>query len=245
MHPIICQIGPVTVYSYGLMLVIAFVVSSQLACSYAKRQGINPDIIFNFLFFVLILGILGARTFYIIENIGYYLKNPWEVVMLQHGGLSWFGGLLAGVIFSLLYLKKNKLSPYRIFDLIIPFIALGQAIGRIGCLFNGCCFGRISEKFGLYLESQGLMLIPTQIYSALLLTLIFIVLRFLQYRSHKDGQIFFTYLLLYSIKRFFIEFLRADNAIVFYGLTLFQLLSIIIFCFASLWLLLKMIEGRS
>ncbi|MFH0790491.1 MAG: prolipoprotein diacylglyceryl transferase [Candidatus Omnitrophota bacterium] len=299
MHPIICQMGPVTIYSYGLMLVIAFVVSSRLACSYAKRQDINPDMIFNFLFFILILGILGARIFYIIENISYYLKNPWEVIMLQHGGLSWFGGLLAGVIFSLLYLKKNKLSPYRIFDLIIPFIALGQAIGRIGCLFNGCCFGRISEKFGLYFESQELMLIPTQIYSALLLTLIFIVLRFLQDRTypetdrreggsftraearseddgvvtalrrgratqpqaeemtalptsgfgtssmpHKDGQIFFVYLLLYSIKRFFIEFLRADNAIIFSGLTLFQFLSIIIFCFASVWLFLKVRKHR-
>lgn len=218
---------------------IAFVVVSRLACFQAKRQGINPDIVFNFLFLVLIMGIAGARIFYITENLGYYLKNPWEIIMLQHGGLSWFGGLFSGFIFSLLYLKKNKLSPYRIFDLIIPFLALGQAIGRIGCLFNGCCFGRISEKFGLYFESQGLMLIPTQIYSALLLTLVFIILRLLQNRPHRDGQIFFTYLLLYSVKRFFIEFWRADNPVIFFGLTLFQVLSAIIFSFAALWFLLN------
>lgn len=239
MHPIICQIGPFTIYSYGLMLVIAFVVVSKLVCFHAKRQGINPDIIFNFLFLVLIMGIAGARIFYITENLTYYLKNPWEIIMLQHGGLSWFGGLFLGFIYSIIYLKKNKLAPYKIFDLIIPFLVLGQAIGRIGCLFNGCCFGKISGKFGLYFESQGLMLIPTQIYSALLLILIFIILRLLQNRPHRDGQIFFTYLLLYSAKRFFIEFWRADNTIILFGLTLFQFLSAIIFSAAFLWLLLE------
>ena len=163
--------------------------------------------------------------------------------MLQHGGLSWFGGLLIGSIFAIRYLKKKQLGVSRSLDLVVPFLALGQAIGRIGCLLNGCCFGRAS-KFGLYFAVHEGVLIPTQLYSSLVLILIFIILRLLQDKPHRQGQIFFTYLLLYSIARFFIEFWRADNPIVFSGLTLFQILSIAIFLFASIKLILiRRIKG--
>jgi phosphatidylglycerol:prolipoprotein diacylglycerol transferase len=151
--------------------------------------------------------------------------------MLQHGGMSWFGGLTLGGLCGLIYLKKKQLSVYKVLDLIVPFLALAQAIGRIGCLLNGCCFGKVSN-FGIYFPLHQATLIPTQLYSSLLLLLIFIILRFLQERPHQPGQILFTYLLLYSLKRFFIEFFRADNPRVFGGLTLFQLISIAIFCLA-------------
>lgn len=237
MYPEICKIGPFTIYSYGLMLVVAFVVSSTLVSLQAKRENINPEIILNLSFIVFIFGILGARSFYIIENLGYYIKRPLEIIMLQHGGLSWFGGLASGIISGAVYLKNKKLVVYKILDLIAPFLALAQAIGRIGCLLNGCCFGYVS-KFGLYFKVHKLVLIPTQIYSSLLLILIFIFLRFLQDRPHRDGKIFFTYLLLYSVKRFFIEFWRADNEIVFLGFSLFQIISIVIFFFSVFKLLL-------
>ena len=231
MHPIICKIGPFTIYSYGLSLVVAFLVSSTLAVFQAKKQKINPDIIFNLSFIIFISGIIGARILYVIENITYYLRNPLQIIMLQLGGLSWFGGLLLGFFSGIAYLKKKRLSIYRILDLISPFVALGQAIGRVGCLLNGCCFGKVS-KFGIYFQVNKLMLIPTQIYSSLVLILIFIILRVLQDEPHKEGEIFFAYLLFYSIKRFFIEFWRAYNEIVFLVLTLFQLMSIAIFCLA-------------
>ena len=231
MYPEICKLGPFTIYSYGLMLVLAFLVSSTLACIQAKRQNINPETIFNLSFIVFISGVIGARLFYIIENIDYYIKNLLEIFMLQHGGLSWFGGLLLGVFVGILYLKRKKIPVYKILDLVIPFVALGQAIGRIGCLLNGCCFGK--------------GLIPTQAYSSLLLIFIFVFLRFLQDKSHKDGEIFFLYLVLYSIKRFFIEFWRADNTVIFSGLTLFQVLSIIIFLLSLIKLfIIKKIASR-
>lgn len=237
MYPIICKIGPFTVYSYGFMLILAFIVSLLLTQSQAKKHNINPDIIFNLSFIVFISGIIGGRILYIIENIGYYTRNPLEMVMLQHGGLSWFGGLALGLASGIIYLKKKRLSVYKIFDLFAPFLALAQAIGRIGCLLNGCCFGRLS-KFGIYFNIYKLVLIPTQIYSSLALIFIFVILRFLQDRPHKEGEIVFVYLLLYSIKRFFIEFWRADNEIIFRGLTLFQIISILIFCAAFIKLIL-------
>jgi phosphatidylglycerol:prolipoprotein diacylglycerol transferase len=240
MYPLICQIGPFSIYSYGLMLALGFLVSVHLAKQKARRENFNPEIILNFAFLVFVFGIIGSRLLYIIQNITYYFREPREIIMLAHGGLSWFGGLFLGVISGILYLKKKRLPIYKTFDLIIPFVALGQAIGRIGCLLNGCCFGKVS-KFGLYFKVHQSILIPTQLYSALILILIFIILRFLQERPHKDGEIFFVYLLLYSIKRFFIEFWRADNEIIFLGLTLFQIISILIFifCLTKLFLIKK------
>ena len=231
MYPEICTIGPFTIYSYGIMLVMAFLVSVSLACKKAASLNINPDKIFNLAFFSFLSGVVGARIFYVVENFGYYAKNPAEIIKLQHGGLSWFGGLALGALFTFLYVKKNKLGVYKVLDLLAPFIALAQAIGRIGCLLNGCCYGKESS-FGIYFPVHNKILIPTQLYSTLLLLAIFIFLRYLQERPRREGEIVFTYLLLYSLNRFFIEFWRADNPQVFMHLTLFQIISLVLFCVA-------------
>lgn len=229
MYPVICQIGPFAIYSYGLMLALAVAVASSLAAAGAKEEGLKPEIIFNLSFIAVVSGIIGARIFYVIENFAYYLENPSEAVMLQRGGLSWFGGLALGSICAVIYLKKKRIPLYKTLDLIAPFIALAQAIGRIGCLLNGCCFGRSSLRFGIYFPAKGQLLIPTQIYSSLTLVLIFLFLRYLQDKPHRRGQVFFSYLLAYSFARFFIEFWRAEHRIILWGLTLFQIISIAIF----------------
>ncbi|MEW6101437.1 MAG: prolipoprotein diacylglyceryl transferase [Candidatus Omnitrophota bacterium] len=236
MFPIICQVGPVSVYSYGLMLVIAFFVSSFLASQEAKKRGMQEGIIFNLLFTAFIWGVIGARAFYVIENLDFYRHDLIEIIKLQHGGLSWYGGLILGAGSGAIYLKKKKQPLYKVLDLIIPFVALGQAIGRIGCLLNGCCYGRESQ-FGIYFPAHDSVLIPTQIYSSLTLVIIFVILRFLQAKPHSEGEIFFTYLLLYSIKRFLVEFSRADNPIIFYKFTLFQIISFAFFCLSVIRLL--------
>ena len=232
MLPIICRIGSFTIYSYGLMLAVAFLIGSSLVALQAKRQHVDPDIIFNLCFLVFISGVIGARILYVIENINYYLKEPFEIILLSRGGLSWFGGLILGFISAVAYLRKKKLPTYTILDLVIPFVALAQAMGRVGCLLNGCCYGGVS-KYGIYFAAHELPLIPTQLYSSLALIFIFIILRFLQDRPHREGEIFFAYLILYSAKRFFIEFWRQDNEIILFGLTLFQLISFVIFFLAA------------
>lgn len=228
MHPIICTIGPFTIFSYGLMMAIAFLVSVSLAKARAKKEGLNPDLIFNFSFVVFVFGVLGARLLYVLQNLNFFLSNPLEIIMLQNGGLSWFGGLFFGSICGIVYLKIKKQSLLKILDLMVAFVALGQAIGRVGCLLNGCCYGKHSHA-GIYFEVHDAVLIPTQLYSSLLLILIFIVLRFLQDKPHKTGLIFYSYLLLYAPSRFLIEFLRADNPHIIFGLTLFQVFSFFLF----------------
>jgi len=243
MLPEICHLGPFTVYSYGLMLVVAFFTAVHLAAKQAARQGVDPESIFNLCFCVFISGLLGARIFYIFLNLSFYLRHPLEIIMLQHGGMAWFGGMFAGFLGGWWFIKKNKMSPLETMDLLVPFIALAQAIGRIGCLLNGCCYGR-SSLFGLYFPVFHQVLIPTQLYSSLLLVLIFIILRFMQEKKHLTGQILYAYLFLYSLKRFFIEFFRNDSPRIFLGLTIFQLLSVAVFLI-SLFLIARLLRRRT
>jgi len=238
MLPEICRLGPFTIYSYGLMLVLAFFVSTHLACRQAAKVGIDAEKIFNLCFYVFIAGIIGSRIFYVANNYPFYLKHPLEIIMLQRGGLAIFGGIIFGSGFAWVFIKKNKMGLFATADLLVPFIALGQAIGRIGCLLNGCCYGKASV-FGIYFPAFGKKLIPTQLYSSLLLFLIFFVLRFMQERKHLPGQILYSYFFLYSIKRFSIEFFRDDTAKTFGGLTSFQILSLALFFF-SLFMLIRL-----
>ena len=235
MHPIICTLGPFTVYSYGLMLAIAFLTAAFSASLQAKRTGLSPDAIFNLCFIAMTAGIIGARLMYVIEHFSLYAREPFEVLMLQHGGLSWFGGLVAGGGAVAWYVKKHRLPLWRSLDCIAPYLALGHAIGRIGCLLNGCCFGKPSV-WGIYFPEIDQTLLPVQILSSLFLLGIFVVLRLLQERPHPAGKILLVYLLLYSVKRFFIEFLRGDTQVVLWGLKLFQFTSIALFVFSVIML---------
>lgn len=238
MLPEICRIGSFTLYSYGLMLVLAFFVCTYLASLQAKSEQMDSEQIFNLFFYVFIFGIIGSRIFYVLINARFYLSNPREIIMLQHGGMAWFGGLIFGMATAVWFIKKHKMNLLKTLDLLVPFIALGQAIGRIGCLLNGCCFGRESGM-GLYFKVFDKILIPTQLYSSLLLLLIFSILRFKQDRNHLPGEILCSYFFLYSLKRFFIEFLRNDSLRIFYGLTLFQILCLMLF-FLSLGIFIKL-----
>ena len=238
MLPELCHIGPFTIYSYGLMLVLAFFVCAYLSSAQAVKEQMDGEEIFNLCFSVFIFGIIGSRVFYVLLNARFYLHNPLEIIMLQHGGMAWFGGLIFGTSGAILFIKKHKMNLLRTLDLLVPFIVLGQSIGRIGCFLNGCCFGRESE-FGLYSKLLNKVLIPTQLYSSLFLLLIFIILRLRQEAKHLPGEILCGYLFLYSLKRFFIEFLRDDSPRMFYGLTIFQILCLVMF-FLSLGIFIKL-----
>jgi phosphatidylglycerol---prolipoprotein diacylglyceryl transferase len=235
MHPIICTIGPLQVYSYGLMLALAFFVCSTLAVRQCRRLGISGVLIYNMLFYAFCFGIIGARLLYVLQHAAYYLDSPGEIIMLQHGGLSWFGGLIFGVFTALFYMKRNKLGWLLTLDAIIPYIALGQAIGRIGCLLNGCCYGKVSQA-GFYFPALEQTRIPTQLYSSLIMLVVYVLLRFLQERPHPTGRIFFIYLCLYGLKRFIIEFWRDDTPALIAGLTLFHFMSIGLLCAGAIGL---------
>jgi phosphatidylglycerol---prolipoprotein diacylglyceryl transferase len=231
MHPIIAKIGPLYIYSYGLMVATGFAVATLLACKYAGDFGINKEKIIDLGIAMLVGGIIGARVVYIAMNFQYYIKNPLEIIDLTKGGLVWYGAFISGVIAAAWFVNKNKISFWNAADLFAPYVALAQAFGRIGCFLNGCCYGSVMHPGfvpGVIFPGESVPRYPTQIFSAIALLLIFAILRIWQKNRRFTGEIFLGYGILYSIKRFGVEFLRGDYPKVLYGLTMPQVMSIAI-----------------
>ena len=198
----------------------------------------RPGFLLEFIFWALSGGILGGRLMYILLNLDFFLKDPLEIFKLWHGGLVWYGGFIAGLLSAVLYLKRNNAPILKTLDLAAPFIALAHAIGRIGCFLNGCCYGR-PVSWGIYFPEHNDRLIPVQLISSLDLLAIFIILRLLEERPRRPGSVVVYYLLFSSLERFLVEFSRDDSARSFCGLTIFQLISIVIFISALiLWFII-------
>jgi len=235
MYPILFKFGFLQIYSYGLMVALAFWVSVSLLARRGYVLGLGRDFFWNLSFWALSGGILGGRLMYILLNLDFFLKDPLEIFKLWHGGLVWYGGFIAGLLSAVFYLKRNNAPILKTLDLAAPFIALAHSIGRIGCFLNGCCYGR-PVSWGVYFPQHYERLIPAQLISSIDLLAIFIILRFLEERPHRPGSIVVYYLLFSSLERFLAEFLRDDSARNFFGLTIFQLISIVIFISALiLW----------
>ncbi len=225
MHPILCRLGPFTIYTYGLMLAVAVLVCSFLMQREARARGLDEQRITDLVFWVVIAGIIGSRIFFVILNLPFFWKNPLEIVMIHHGGLAWQGGLIAGLACGVRYIRRHRLPMGVVADLAAPYIALGQAVGRIGCFFNGCCYGR-PVSWGLYFPVLGARLHPTQLYSSAALLAVFVALKLATPRLRAPGQVLALYLILASLQRFFIEFLRGDHDTLWAGLSVFQWVSL-------------------
>ncbi|MDD5681353.1 MAG: prolipoprotein diacylglyceryl transferase [Candidatus Omnitrophica bacterium] len=234
MHPVLLKFGNFTIYSYGFMVALGFLAAVYLTCAAAKRKGIPPDKMFDVYLYAMIFGILGARLLHVILEIGYYSKHPLDIIMINHGGLAFQGGLLAGIIAAWLAIKKLGLPLLKTADMMIPYVALAQCIGRIGCFLNGCCYGVPSNSFiAVYSPEYCLPLHPTQLYLSAYFLIMFIVLKKRCENKKIDGIVFAWYLLMFSVGSFFIDFLRGDLAAVFFNLKVSQLISAAIF-FVSL-----------
>ncbi|MFC1646311.1 prolipoprotein diacylglyceryl transferase [Candidatus Omnitrophota bacterium] len=230
MFPVIFKFGPITIYAYGFMTFIAVVVFLNLLVKQARRLGYDKDLIFDLGITIILFGFIGARLLYVLLNLDFYLRNPKEILMLTHGGLSILGGVFVAIIAAFIFMKLKKLPFLSTLDLVVPFVALGQSIGRFGCLLNGCCYG-FPSRIGFYFYVHDEVLFPVQLVSSLLLLILFIVLRAKQNRPHSIGIIFTSYILFYSAMRFFIEFIRADSPKLLLNLTIFQYLCIALFVF--------------
>lgn len=240
MYPVLLQFGPLKIYSYGLAVACAFIIATILVKLEASRQNIPEEKILNLSIWVAVSGILGARILYILQNLKFYIRYPGEMLMLHRGGLSFYGGLILATICAIIFLRRQHLPTVKTFDIIAPYLALGQAIGRIGCFLNGCCYGKSTASLcSVYFPGEDITRHPVQIYSSLSLLLIFVILRLYQAKRGKvkiHGQVFLLYCLFYSAMRFLMEYLRGDNLPVLANLTIHQLISIGIFVISGLFL---------
>lgn len=210
------------------MLAAAIVVCSVLLTRDAVKAGISRDMIYDFTFWVILGGILLARVYYVGINWEFFAANPLEMIMLNHGGLAWQGGFVGGTAAGILFVRLRKVRLRQFMDLVAPYVALGQSIGRIGCFFNGCCYGK-PWIHGLFFPTQGAKLYPTQLFETSGLFAIFLVLKMLQRKPHAPGMIFVYYLWLAAIERFVVEFFRGDHTLLWGGLSQAQYVALGVF----------------
>jgi phosphatidylglycerol:prolipoprotein diacylglycerol transferase len=182
----------------------------------APRFNISRDAIWDLLLYILISGVAGARLFHVILNLSYYASRPLEIIMFQKGGLAIHGGIIFAILVGIVVISKKRLAFWKTADLIILYLPLGQAIGRLGCFLNGCCYGKWGH--------------PVQIYSSIALLTLFFALKLISQKKRRfDGEIFLLYFLLYCPIRFALDFLRGDLTVVLFGLTTSQIVNILLF----------------
>lgn len=230
MHPVMIQIGSLTIYSYGVMLAIAFGVGIWLAYLQAEECNIEKKVILDLSLYILLASLIGSRGIYILLNLENYLSHPWEIIF-SRSGFVFYGGLIFGIIVAGLYLIYYKLPFWRMADLFAPSVAIGEAIGRIGCLLNGCCYGKPTHLgWGIAMPDHPGFIHPTQVYSSLCSLFIFCFLRLWLKKGWRrfEGQIFCWYLILQPLSRFLIEFFRGDNPAILWHLTISQVISSLI-----------------
>ncbi len=247
MHPELFRIGPFAVHSYGVMLALSFILGIYVAVKKGEKRGIDGDAIVNLGFIIIIASIVGARLFYVIfhteEFTGRWLYAFWPVQedgTVGLGGLILLGGFILAVTASAIYIRIKRLKFWRLADSIAPSIALGVFLTRIGCYLNGCCFGVACDypwgvNFPAYSPAGATMgdlyIHPTQLYSSLYGLAIFGILMFLDRKPNFDGLLIGSFLILYGIARFTVDFFRyyENQMFIIDGLQFNQVVSIIMF----------------
>jgi phosphatidylglycerol---prolipoprotein diacylglyceryl transferase len=220
--PVAFSIGPVQVHWYGIIMATAAMLGLWLATMEAKRQGLDPDILLDMMIWVLPSAIVGARLYYVLFEWEYYAMHPGDIIAVWKGGLAIHGGLIGAFTAGYIFVRKHGLSFLQMADIVAPSIILGQAIGRWGNFINQEAHG--GEVSRAFLESlhlprwlieqmniYGVYYHPTFLYESVWNLTGFLLLIGLRKIRIRQGEIFFSYLIWYSLGRFFIEGLRTDS----------------------------------
>lgn len=223
MDRVLFDLGIFQIKWYSFLILIGVITASFLIIKEAKSKKIDTDTIIDILFYGIIIGILGARVYYVLFNLDYYLTNPIEIIQIWNGGLAIHGGIIAGLIFLIIYSKKKKLNLLLLLDIVVVGLIIAQTIGRWGNFFNGEAYGRVVSlnflkslhlpKFiidGMYIG--GKYREPTFLYESIFSMLCFVVLLIVRrIKNIKTGQICGIYFIWYGIERFIIESFRSDS----------------------------------
>lgn len=259
MHPVLIDVfGLFKLHTYGLMIAIGFLTGMQLGVREARRVDLGEkkdfdQFILDLTFWILLVAMAGSRLLFImVEWEKDYSKDPLRIFRFWEGGLVFYGGFLASVIFSVYYSRKKKRDFFQVADTLIPSVALGHVFGRLGCFAAGCCWGKQAENFPLavrfppgslaYQSMQSAQVIaydaphtfpihPVQLYESIGELLVFFILLAVRTRKRFHGQVLLTYLFLYPILRTTLEFFRGDKARgvdILFGLSTSQLISVMV-----------------
>jgi len=261
MLPVIIEIGPIKIYSFGLMLVIAFYTCYYLLFLEMKRLKYDVEIASDIIFWSAAGGILGAKLYYLLENFSRTINDPIGMIF-SGSGLVFLGGLIGAIGCVSMVFKKHSLNWLVFADILAPLIMLGYAIGRFGCFLVGDDYGVPSKLpwavsfpeglppttksyFELYypwidvsgFQSEILKVHPTQIYESIIGFFIFLYLWYRRNKIQVSGNLFFSYLIFSGLERFLIEFIRTNNKYLFDILSGAQIISIFMIFIGSYFIL--------
>ncbi|HYR28397.1 MAG TPA: prolipoprotein diacylglyceryl transferase [Thermoanaerobaculia bacterium] len=222
MHPILFEIGNFPVYTYGVLLAAAYLLGLQFALVRARALGLDANRVMDLGIWIIISALIGAKLLLLIVDFDTFRTSPSEMLTLMRSGGVFYGGLIAAVAVAFWYMRRHKLPVWSVSDAFAPGIALGHVIGRMGCFFAGCWFGRSTDvPWAVTFTNEyarqnvgtplNIPLHPTQLYEAGAELLILGFLLLLERRGRPfAGRTFWTYMLVYGITRFIIEFYRGD-----------------------------------
>ena len=223
MFPRLLEIGRFSLPTYGFLVASGVLIGLWISVRNSERRGIDGEKAWNLGILVVLCGILGSKILYILVDWSYYAANPREIFSLntlQAGGV-FSGGLIAAFAAAAWYVHRHRMPPLGTCDAFAPGLALGHAIGRLGCFAAGCCYGKHTDHiWGVTFTNPlakaisgtplGEPLQPTQLFEAAVELANFFILMWLFKRKRFDGQVFSAFLILYGVARYFLEFLRDD-----------------------------------
>ncbi|MCF8144393.1 MAG: prolipoprotein diacylglyceryl transferase [Deltaproteobacteria bacterium] len=237
MFPDLFSIGPFSLHTYGLFVATGFLVGLMVAIKIGKSEGIPPQQTTDIGFLMIVAAIAGSRIMYVLMNLSYYMERPTDIFKMWQGGLVFSGGIVCVVLAVVWYTRRHQLSFWKMTDMWAPAMAIGQAIGRIGCFMAGCCYGKpTGSSCGVVftdphsLAPLNIPLHPTQLYSSAGNFIIFVILLLLHRKKTFDGQVFLWLLVLHSTARLFVERFRGDDRgmLLGSGMTITQLVTLVI-----------------
>ncbi len=220
MCPILFKLGPIPIYGYGLMLALGFLAAMYMAQRDAKKFNMPEEKLASVFPWIIVAGAFGARFFHaIVERPLYFWEHPIEIFYFWDGGVTFYGGLIGGVLVIWLFSRKNKIPFVQVGDFLIVYVALGQVFGRLGCFLAGCCHGvPTDEPWGITITNPesitrplGIPLHPTQLYQALVNLITFIILYKVSRHKKFNGQMLLIYGLTYPLGRAIVEIFRGDS----------------------------------
>ena len=236
------QLGNLSVKWYGIIMAAAIILAAFMAINEGKKRHIIPDDFVDLLLWAVPLGYVGARIYYVIFEWGYYSQHPDQIIAIWNGGIAIYGGLIAGLIVLLVFCYKRELPPFLMLDIITPGVMAAQILGRWGNFVNQEAHGgsttlhflqslHLPEFIIQQMKIGGTYYKPTFLYESFFNLIGLILILSLRHKKHvfKQGEVFMTYLLWYSVVRFFVEGMRTDSLYIFGIIRVSQALSLVLF----------------
>ena len=236
--------GFAKIYWYAVFIVFGMVLSLLLCKKDDGKYNISFDTILKLAIIVLPISILCARIYFVIFKLDYYIQKPNELLSINNGGLAIYGGVIGAIITIAIFCKIKKIKVLDVIDYVIPFLALGQSIGRWGNFFNGEAHGTETQslfRMGIFENGNYIQVHPTFLYESVCTLIIFITLYLLRNKRKYSGQLTYIYFVMYGIARAIIEGLRTDS-LMFGGIRVSQLLSIILVVVFAIILIYKKVK---